>query len=164
MGPVDLRSKMQCPWCKKEAEFNDILKREGVCDLADLFPFKAQKSRDEEDFGRGQCTLFYVQCLECGFIHNKAFDLEAARRGYADEAYYQQKALTKHISIWQKNIVEKILSLVDKKGVFMEVAPGHGDLLRLLADKVNFIYSIDPSPTSSLYAKFIQRFAYLWFF
>lgn len=38
---------------------------------------------------------------------------------------------------------------MDKKGVFMEVAPGHGDLLRLLADKVNFIYSIDPSPTSS---------------
>lgn len=137
-----------CPLCVKNSRKQNILAVEKCGNLAEVFPFLPQKSKEESEFARGDCSLDFVQCLECGFIYNQSFDLEKAMQGYEDKACYQTKQ-NRSINLAMR---DKILSLAKKESVFLEIAPGQGDLVRALSEKANYIYSVDPSPSSNCIA------------
>lgn len=67
--------------------------------------------------------------------------------------YYPQKSFTPRLSKHTLSIKDKILSYVGKDKVFLEIAPGHGDLAFALSKEARFIYTIDPSTTSKNYEK-----------
>lgn len=136
-----------CPLCKKESEFQEVLLLENVFASGDVFEFNATSQIGAENYAKGDCTMDMRQCLECGFIYNFAFDMPKMLKAYSSEKYYQQLNFTQRTSKTIKDIRDLILRYADDN-VFLEVAPGHCDLVVELSKSAKYIYTIDPSPTT----------------
>ncbi|WP_279176750.1 class I SAM-dependent methyltransferase [Campylobacter insulaenigrae] len=93
--------------------------------------------------------LEIIQCFNCGYMENIAFDAYEMQKMYMDKNYYQTKNFTLRLSSHILEIKNSIMTHAKKSDVFLEIAPGRGDLVLALAEEVKFIYTIDPSQSSS---------------
>ncbi|WP_085296659.1 class I SAM-dependent methyltransferase [Campylobacter cuniculorum] len=138
----------KCPLCDKKLRSKRVFYKDKVFASGDIFNFEAKRKLGHKDYARGDCTMDLHQCLACGFIFNKSFNLAKMKEVYTSKEYYQQKNFTSFLSKNILKIKDKIKSLASKDDVFLEIAPGHCDLLRALAEEFKFVYSVDPSPTA----------------
>ncbi len=144
---------LKCPLCEELTHTKRVFYKDRVFASSDIFNFQARRKLGDENYARGDCTMDFQQCLECGFIFNHAFNLAKMKEAYTSEEYYQQKNFTPFLSKTILKIKDKIRSLAQEDSVFLEIAPGHCDLLRALARESKFIYSVDPSPSAFGYSK-----------
>lgn len=150
---MEEKKAIKCPLCDKNAKFKDIFFKDRVFASGDVFEFKALKYFGEQDYARGNCIMDLKQCCECGYIYNFAFNNDKMMKVYSSDTYYQQKNFTPRLNETLLNIKEKIQSHANKEDVFLEIAPGLCDLFLALAKESKFIYSVDPSPMTSLVNK-----------
>lgn len=139
----------KCPLCEKDLNTKRVFYKDKVFASGDIFNFEAKKKIGDKGYARGDCTMDLHQCLECGFVFNKAFNLPKMKEVYTSKEYYQQKNFTTFLSKNILKIKDRIKNHSTKDSVFLEIAPGHCDLLNALALESNFVYSVDPSPTAT---------------
>lgn len=139
----------KCPLCEKILNTKRVFYRDRVFASGDIFNFEVKKKMGDDGYARGDCIMDLHQCLECGFIFNKTFNLSKMKEVYTSKEYYQQKNFTTFLSQNILKIKDKIKSHSTKDSVFLEIAPGHCDLLSALALESKFVYSVDPSPSSA---------------
>ena len=125
----------KCPLCDKKLRSKRVFYKDKVFASGDIFNFEAKRKLGHKDYARGDCTMDLHQCLACGFIFNKSFNLAKMKEVYTSKEYYQQKNFTSFLSKNILKIKDKIKSLASKDDVFLEIAPGHCDLLRALAEE-----------------------------
>lgn len=140
---------LTCPLCLKNKGFQDIIEVKDTFASSDIFTFKPEKTLKSADYGRGDCAMQMLQCGHCGFIFNKRFNMQKMLQAYTSKEYYQQKNFNARLNKNLELIKQSFLEFLNKDSVCLEIAPGHGDLLFALSNEVKFVYSIDPSPTSS---------------
>ncbi|EAK6248889.1 class I SAM-dependent methyltransferase [Campylobacter jejuni] len=107
---------------------------------------------NEEKYCIGNAHIDLFQCVECGYIFNKSFSFDKIKNIYEqDNTYYQQKYFTNRLSQHILKIKDSILKYSKKSDIFLEIAPGQGDLLLALSKEAQICYSIDPSTLSDKY-------------
>jgi len=142
--------KTTCPLCLKNQGFEEIVEVKNTFASSDIFTFKPEKELKDKNYGRGDCFIQMLQCKHCGFIFNQQFNMKKMLQAYTSKEYYQQKNFNARLNKNLEQIKQSFLEFVNKDSVCLEIAPGHGDLLISLSNEVKFVYSIDPSPTSSM--------------
>ncbi|EKK7213469.1 class I SAM-dependent methyltransferase, partial [Campylobacter jejuni] len=93
------------------------------------------------------------QCDKCGYIENLAFNKNEMQKMYSSAGYYQTKNFTSRLNKHIIEIKNTIMKYAKNTDIFLEIAPGRGDLALALSREVSFIYTIDPSKSSSNYDK-----------
>lgn len=147
---MEERKAIKCPLCNKETNFKNIFFRDNVFAGSQIFELSATTmSKENLNYGRGDCVLDIKQCSGCGLIYNASFNHRKIQQVYLNEKYMQQKIFSTSLNNILLNIKNKIMSYSEKDDIFLEIAPGLGDLFYALAKEVKFIYGVDPSPSSS---------------
>ncbi|EAH7752241.1 methyltransferase domain-containing protein [Campylobacter jejuni] len=140
---------IECPLCCCSKQKYTIFKRDNVfASVAVLCTFEMSKLFKEDS------SIQLLQCGECGFIFNQAFSFDNIEKVYSqNNLYYQQKNFTNRLSKHILSIRDFLMKYGNKEDIFLEIAPGYGDLLFLLSKEVKKYYSVDPSASSLKYCK-----------
>ncbi|EDP5630299.1 methyltransferase domain-containing protein, partial [Campylobacter jejuni] len=152
---------IKCPLCNAKSKFEKIFYKENVFSGSQIFDFYPEKQKNDIDFGLGDCIMDIRQCCNCGFIYNFEFDHNKIEKVYSSKKYMQQKVFSKTLNNTLVYIKNKIKSFSDKDDIFLEIAPGLGDLLLALSQEVKFIYAVDPSPSSKEIIKNCNNIKYI---
>lgn len=88
------------------------------------------------------------QCSKCGYIFNSLFDFEKIKICYESQNYLSRKAISPKMNSLIERLSNEILSFSNDETIFLEIAPGSGDLAFALAKNARFLYTIDPSNVS----------------
>ncbi|EFE6842454.1 SAM-dependent methyltransferase, partial [Campylobacter jejuni] len=146
---------MHCPLCQSENNQKELFKTVNAFTSSgklDKNPTQIKTTITTNDGGGGYCkgnnTITFTQCQDCGYIYNSTFDLNKISKEYQSEGYFSRKIVSKAMSNNIKTIKDKCLKYINKNSTCLEVAPGSGDMVNALIRNVKFMYTVDPSLVS----------------
>lgn len=148
----------KCPLCEGKD-----LKQLFKADNAFVSVAEIQKTpyKKNNNYCKGNLEIQIVQCNQCGYIYNVKFDNDKMQKAYYSGEYITPIALSNTMNSYIKFLRDKIKQYAKRDSIFLEIAPGGCDLIFALSKDFKYIYSIDPSVTSSILLKETQNIQHI---